>query len=142
VTAAADGLHAAGLALEEDIRKMDAGELHATPEQRAFLMGAKNAFLGQRTTESGGYPVDPPGPGATDVAETAQIQGMDGGRPENTGLAGAKLASIDGGAGRAATGSRPTAASAGAGGMFYDTTLGKPIWSDGTTWKDATGTVV
>lgn len=26
--------------------------------------------------------------------------------------------------------------------MFYDTTLSKPIWFDGTVWKDATGTKV
>jgi hypothetical protein len=41
-----------------------------------------------------------------------------------------------------ATGSRPTAATAGAGTMVFDTTLGKPIWSDGTNWKDATGATV
>jgi len=41
-----------------------------------------------------------------------------------------------------ATGSRPTAASAGAGGQMYDTTLSKPIWSDGTVWRDAAGTAV
>jgi hypothetical protein len=87
VTSAAEGLHAAALVLEEDIRKMDAGELHATPEQRAFLMGAKNAFLRQRTAESGGYPVDGTGPGPSDATGTGQIQGMDGGRPQNTGLA-------------------------------------------------------
>jgi hypothetical protein len=27
-------------------------------------------------------------------------------------------------------------------GMFYDTTLSKPIWSDGTAWRDAAGTAV
>lgn len=42
----------------------------------------------------------------------------------------------------AATGSRPTASSAGAGAMMFDTTLGRPIWSDGTNWKDASGTTV
>ena len=41
-----------------------------------------------------------------------------------------------------ATGSRPTAAIAGAGGQMYDTTLSKPIWSDGTVWRDAAGTAV
>lgn len=41
-----------------------------------------------------------------------------------------------------ATGSRPSASTAGAGATFYDTTLSKPIWSDGTVWKDATGTTV
>jgi hypothetical protein len=41
-----------------------------------------------------------------------------------------------------ATGSRPTAASAGVGAMIYDTTLSKPIWSNGTVWKDAAGTTV
>lgn len=44
--------------------------------------------------------------------------------------------------GAAGTGSRPSAAAVGAGGMFYDTTLGKPIWSNGTAWRDATGTAV
>lgn len=44
--------------------------------------------------------------------------------------------------GAAATASRPSASTAGAGAMFYDTTLGKPIWSNGTAWTDATGTVV
>jgi hypothetical protein len=44
--------------------------------------------------------------------------------------------------GRAVTASRPSASTVGSGAMFYDTTLSKPIWSDGTTWKDATGTAV
>jgi hypothetical protein len=44
--------------------------------------------------------------------------------------------------GRAVTGSRPTPANAGNGAMFYDTTLSKPIWSDGTNWRDAAGTIV
>ena len=41
-----------------------------------------------------------------------------------------------------ATGSRPSASSAGAGTMVYDSTLSKPIWSDGTNWRDAAGTIV
>lgn len=44
--------------------------------------------------------------------------------------------------GRGATGSRPTASTVGDGSMWYDTTLKKPIWSDGTSWRDAAGTVV
>ena len=36
-----------------------------------------------------------------------------------------------------ATGSRPSATTAKAGSMWYDTTLGLPIWSNGTTWTDA-----
>lgn len=42
--------------------------------------------------------------------------------------------------GRNVTASRPSASTVGAGAMFFDTTLAKPIWSDGTNWKDATGT--
>lgn len=42
----------------------------------------------------------------------------------------------------AATGSRPSAVTMGAGAMWYDTTLAKPIWSNGTVWKDAAGTTV
>lgn len=41
-----------------------------------------------------------------------------------------------------ATGSRPTPASVGESAMIYDTTLDKPIWSDGTNWRDAAGTIV
>lgn len=41
-----------------------------------------------------------------------------------------------------ATGSRPSASTAGAGATIFDTTLGKPIWSNGTGWVDATGTAV
>lgn len=40
------------------------------------------------------------------------------------------------------TAQRPTAAAAGVGGQFYDSTLTKPIWSDGTAWRDAMGTAV
>lgn len=41
-----------------------------------------------------------------------------------------------------ATASRPSASTVGQGSQFYDTTLHKPIWSDGSTWRDATGTAV
>jgi len=44
--------------------------------------------------------------------------------------------------GVAATASRPAAAMVGVGSQFYDSTLGKPIWSTGSAWKDAAGTVV
>jgi hypothetical protein len=40
------------------------------------------------------------------------------------------------------TGARPTASSVPAGTHIYDSTLGKPIWSNGTNWTDAAGTVV
>lgn len=39
------------------------------------------------------------------------------------------------------TGNRPTARLF-AGRTFFDTTLGKPIWYDGTGWVDATGASV
>lgn len=40
------------------------------------------------------------------------------------------------------TGSRPSAVTVAAGAQFYDTSLSKPIWSDGTNWKDAAGATV
>ena len=43
---------------------------------------------------------------------------------------------------RGTSGSRPSAATVGQGAQWFDTTLGKPIWSDGTNWRDAAGTVV
>lgn len=44
--------------------------------------------------------------------------------------------------GRFTTAARPTAAAAGAGGQYYDTTLSKPGFSDGTAWRDAAGTAI
>lgn len=41
--------------------------------------------------------------------------------------------------GRNTTGNRPSASVVGAGAMWYDTTLTRPIWSDGTNWKQAVG---
>lgn len=41
-----------------------------------------------------------------------------------------------------ATAGRPSAAYRGVAARMFDTSLGKPIWSDGTNWKDATGVVV
>lgn len=40
------------------------------------------------------------------------------------------------------TAGRPTAATATDGQPIYDTTLNKPLWSDGTVWRDAAGTAV
>ena len=40
------------------------------------------------------------------------------------------------------TAERPSAATAGVGYMYFDSTLGKPIWSNGTAWTDSAGTVV
>ena len=44
--------------------------------------------------------------------------------------------------GRNTTANRPNAVTVGDGAQFYDTTLNKPIWSDGTNWRDAAGAVV
>ena len=44
--------------------------------------------------------------------------------------------------GVAVTGSRPLASAVGAGSQFWDSTLKKPIWSDGTNWLDGSGSVV
>lgn len=38
--------------------------------------------------------------------------------------------------------SRPEAASVPVGSQIYDTTLNKPLWSDGTSWRDAAGSTV
>lgn len=40
------------------------------------------------------------------------------------------------------TAGRPSAATAGAGAEYYDTTISKPVYSDGTVWRDATGATV
>lgn len=44
--------------------------------------------------------------------------------------------------GTSTTAGRPSASTAGAGATMYDTTLSKPIFSDGTVWRDAAGTAV
>lgn len=40
------------------------------------------------------------------------------------------------------TAARPSAVTLKAGAMIYDSTLKKPLWSDGTVWRDATGAAV
>lgn len=40
------------------------------------------------------------------------------------------------------TAERPSASSVPAGSHIYDTTLHKPLWSDGTQWRDAAGSAV
>lgn len=40
------------------------------------------------------------------------------------------------------TDSRPSAGELGPGARIYDTNLKKPLWSDGTVWRDATGTLM
>lgn len=40
------------------------------------------------------------------------------------------------------TGGRPSAAAAGEGAYYYDSTLDKPAWSNGAVWKDAAGTTI
>lgn len=37
---------------------------------------------------------------------------------------------------------RPAAAVGNTGQHYYDTTVSKPVWSDGTAWRDAAGTTV
>jgi hypothetical protein len=44
--------------------------------------------------------------------------------------------------GRGPSTARPAAAAVGPGALFYDTTLRRPIWSDGTGWTDALGAPV
>ena len=39
------------------------------------------------------------------------------------------------------TAGRPNVSVAGVGGAIFDTTLGKPVWSDGTNWRDASGAI-
>lgn len=40
------------------------------------------------------------------------------------------------------TATRPLATDLATGSQVYDSTLHKPIWTDGTVWRDATGTAV
>lgn len=40
------------------------------------------------------------------------------------------------------SGAPMSASDAGAGSSYYDITVSKPAWSDGTTWNDATGTAI
>lgn len=54
MTAMSEAFSAAAEALEEDVRKIDAGEVEATPEHRAFLAGAIKAWKRPAEAETGG----------------------------------------------------------------------------------------
>ncbi|QHK19392.1 hypothetical protein GU243_06140 [Pseudarthrobacter psychrotolerans] len=54
MTTMQEALQAAAAVIEEDVRKMDAGELEATPEQRAFLIGTMRGLQVPLSVEIGG----------------------------------------------------------------------------------------
>lgn len=86
MTSVREGLHAAALILEEDLRKIDAGETKATPEQRAFLAAVARGLKLPGGTVSGGFPVDSSEVGVAAGPAAQEDRCLDGGRPENTGL--------------------------------------------------------
>ncbi|MFJ5861497.1 hypothetical protein ACIQCM_08735 [Pseudarthrobacter sp. NPDC092439] len=83
----AQALHEAAVRLEEDLRQIEAGEVEASPERRAFLTGAVRAWKLPGGSESGGLPVDAAGETPGGGPSAAQKQGGDIGRPENFDLA-------------------------------------------------------
>lgn len=97
------------------------GTVHATLSATEFLI-TSGGFRSNSTVES-----------TSTVTGSMQT---DGGLGVVKNIIGGQL--VKSGAG--ATGSRPTPQ--GAGSMWFDTTLGIPIWHDGTNWIDATGTTV
>lgn len=44
--------------------------------------------------------------------------------------------------GQSSSAARPSASTCGAGACLYDSDLNQPIWSDGSQWRDASGTLV
>lgn len=82
-----EGLQAAAQILEDDIRRIDAGEMTASPVHRAFLAGAVKGLRRPDGMESGGFPVDQTGRHDPNDRKAQQGRGMDGGRPQNNGLA-------------------------------------------------------
>lgn len=57
-------------------------------------------------------------------------------------LLGKRLANALQAAASGTTGNRPTASTLEPGTPYIDTTLGQPIWSNGTAWLNYAGTVV
>lgn len=97
MTSVGESLHAAALVLEADIRMIDAGETKATPDQRAFLVGAVRGLKLPGGTESGGLPVGEAGESCTGRPAVPAGKALDGGRPENFDLADLQDPSFDGG---------------------------------------------
>ncbi|MBI1857238.1 hypothetical protein HY003_03715 [Candidatus Saccharibacteria bacterium] len=82
-----------------------------------------NGFTWRPQASATGYALN-----IRDSGDTATVAGIRGdGQIKNLGVP---------------TASRPSAVTAGVGHQIYDTTLSKPVWSDGTVWRDAAGTSV
>ncbi|ABK02749.1 hypothetical protein Arth_1355 [Arthrobacter sp. FB24] len=91
-----EAFQAAAARLAEDIRKIDAGELDATPAHRAFLDGAVKAWTQPAVTESGGYSVDRAVEAGAEIPQSPSQQGPAQHDPENPDLADTNSMDFDG----------------------------------------------
>lgn len=97
MTSLDEAFHAAAVALEEDLRKIDAGEEHASPFKRALIAGAIRAWKLPSEHESGGFSVDEEAHSSTAEPTCHRDQGTTTDEPENLGLAVAEIMAFDGG---------------------------------------------
>ena len=105
----------------------------ATPADGGVFMGNAGAYI--RAQNGGGSIYHRPG-GTNQAIVMNNSASAEVGRFDNVGLTMAAGAVVRTGRGT----TRPTASTAGAGATFFDTTLGKPIWSTGTKWVLSDGT--
>lgn len=76
------------------------------------------------------------GPLLFDVDNSYDIGTTGAGRPRHIRAGTAVIAGVF------TTAARPAATAVPVGSMIYDSTLGKPVWTNGTAWRDAAGTAV
>ena len=110
------------------------GGLHITPalNEQWFIERVQGSWvllnkLNWNTPET----LTPPGVGQTQVSAQSILH-----------LNAGSYVSVNAPLGTQAAATRPDPTTVPAGTQIYDTTLKKPLWSDGTAWHDATGTAV
>jgi hypothetical protein len=115
------------------------GNVVTVPQEFIQIQGSSSGFQAFNSTGVSFFATQG-GNKSVQMPNSALLQGYSGNFTSETGRWDFTTGALT--TGKGITSARPLASTVGAGGQWFDTTLNKPIWSDGVAWRDATGTIV